>query len=710
MSVAQGAIEERRLLLSQARELAATAEQAGANRASVGSQVNAILQQAKEVVAGASVGGKKVFGTGQSEIRVPSAVAGNFGVQLGGSRTVTTTTYTSSAGSSTPVYETRPVYEDRPMYTTVPTYTTQTATGQKEWTRLLAGQRRTAQGMESSWGGDTTSDLATGKDGAIFAVGEVDYAYYGKVSSATFDGQTLKGDDGFLTKYNTDGTIAWSTLIGNGNTGGTFGARGVTVGNDGSVYVVGAVDDAGGTFLTFDDQSTVGNNDAFVTKYNADGSKVWTRVVGSVTGNEVGLDVKVDGSGAVYLAGSVRGTTILDGQTWRGTGNESFVTKFDANGNKAWTRLSGESWFVHIHSDFQGSSEASIGRTQLTLGSDGMVYLAPRNEYVGGGAQALKMDKVFKFDSAGTKQGELIVSGGPTLSTDAMAGAEINGILTGSDGSIYVTGNTAFAQPGNEYLGGSDDAFLTKFNADGTKAWTKQFGGRGADYGVGLTEGTDGKIYVAGTSASSFGGGTNNYDPNNTTSGNYFDAFVTQFDIDGTQGWTKLVGSDRLQQGYSVTTGLDGAIYLGGRTTGNLDGQSIANYFETNPSYRGPQDNGNGRGATFLTKFTPTPTNPNSPIQTGTTQVQTGTNRVQVGTQQVLVGTTTSTTVLQPVTQTRTITSPFNDFTVNLSSTASTTSAIASIDEELKYLDTMSRTVGFGLQRANISRRYLVRN
>ena len=684
LSVAQGALEQRRLLLAQARELAGTAEQAGANRTSIGSQVNAILQQAKEVVAGASVGGKQVFGSGQSELRVPSGVAGTFAVKMGGSRTVTNTTYTSSTGSSTPVYETRPVYEDRPIYTTVPTYTPQTATGQKEWTRLLGATNNVVGST------DEISAMATGLDGAIFAVGKVSGGETLGVS--TFDGQTIagvNGSDGFLTKYNTDGTRAWTKVM--GGRGWRDKANGVTVGSDGSIFVVGTIDDAEGTQLTFNGQSTIGKRDAFVTKYNSDGSQAWTTIVGTLSGEEFGSAVKVDSSGSVYLAGRTTSTT-LDGQTHTRdinteTTSLSFVTKLNANGSKAWTRLSDLEGSYHPDS-FDGYESS------LTLGSDGTVYLGASSDYSFRDGKS----KISKYDSQGNKIGDTMISANSWES-----GAALRQLVTGNDGSIYAAGVTRGTIDGNT-SNGYDDAFLIKYNADGTKAWTKQFGGRAGDIANQMTIGTDGKIYVSGTTSGSFGGQTNSFDPNSSSS-DQRDSFVTQFDSNGTQGWTKFVGSAGREFGEGLTTGRDGAIYLGGGTNWHLDGQShtVMTQSQVNSDlYRG--------SSTFLTKFSTNSPTPTGTTPTGTTQVQTGTNRVQVGTQQVLVGTTTSTTVSQPVTQTRTISSPFNEFTVNLSSTASTNSAIASIDAELRYLDTMSRGVGLGLQRANISRRYLVRN
>ena len=52
------------------------------------------------------------------------------------------------------------------------------------------------------------------------------------------------------------------------------------------------------------------------------------------------------------------------------------------------------------------------------------------------------------------------------------------------------------------------------------------------------------------------------------------DAFLTKYSPDGIKQWTRLLGTDLTDRSYAVTTGLDGAIYISGGTQGSLDGQT----------------------------------------------------------------------------------------------------------------------------------------
>ena len=110
---------------------------------------------------------------------------------------------------------------------------------------------------------------------------------------------------------------------------------------------------------------------------------------------------------------------------------------------------------------------------------------------------------------------------------------ETKALTTGLDGSIYVSGYTEGSLDGQTNSGGND-AFLTKYNPDGSKAWTKLLGTWAQDEARALTTGLDGAIYVSGTTSGALDGQTNSAGP---------DAFLTKYNPDGSKAWTKLLGS-----------------------------------------------------------------------------------------------------------------------------------------------------------------------
>ena len=398
----------------------------------------------------------------------------------------------------------------------------------KVWTKLLG-----------STNDDKVTALTTGLDGSIYVSG---YTY-----GALLDGQAQIGglNDAFLTKYSADGTKVWTKLLGSS---GSDYAQALTTGLDGSIYL------SGYTAGALDGQTYSGGfYDAFLTKYSTDGTKVWTKLLGTSSGDlAYALTTGLDGS--IYISGYTAGA--LDGQTYSGGIYDAFLTKYSADGTKVWTKLLGSSGYDRAMA--------------LTTGLDGSIYVSGETYGALDGQTNSGSSDAFltKYSTDGTKVWTKLL--GSSDSDYAQA------LTTGLDGSIYVSGYTYGALDGQNNVG-SYDAFLTKYSGDGTKVWTKLLGTGREDSGTALTTGLDGSIYVSGWTTGALDGQTN--------SGSS-DAFLTKYSTDGTKVWTKLLGSSGGDYAQALTTGLDGSIYVGGTTTGALDGQTNS-----------------GSGDVFLTKY-----------------------------------------------------------------------------------------------------------
>src|SRR2546426_3664206 len=109
-------------------------------------------------------------------------------------------------------------------------------------------------------------------------------------------------------------------------------------------------------------------------------------------------------------------------------------------------------------------------------------------------------------------------------------------LAVAADGTgTYVAGRTEGTIPGQTSLG-SVDAFVRKYNVDGNVSnvsWTQQFGTSGYDYASGLAVDATG-VYVAGTTSGSF--------PGETLQGST-DAFVRKYDVRGEVLWTRQFGT-----------------------------------------------------------------------------------------------------------------------------------------------------------------------
>ena len=101
-------------------------------------------------------------------------------------------------------------------------------------------------------------------------------------------------------------------------------ANGVATDSSGNVYVTG------GTKGGLDGNTSAGDTDLFVVKYNTSGTKQWTKQLGT-SAFDVAFGVATDSSGNVYVTGYTKGG--LDGNTSAGD-RDLFVVKYNSSGTK----------------------------------------------------------------------------------------------------------------------------------------------------------------------------------------------------------------------------------------------------------------------------------------------------------------------------------------------------------------------------------------
>jgi catechol 2,3-dioxygenase-like lactoylglutathione lyase family enzyme len=129
-------------------------------------------------------------------------------------------------------------------------------------------------------------------------------------------------------------------------------------------------------------------------------------------------------------------------------------------------------------------------------------------------------------------------------------------------GSIYVAGQTE-GQLDDQPNRGSYDVFLAKYDATGTRLWTRQFGAVANDGASGCAVDRDGSIYVTGTT---FG------DLASSTVFAEGDPFLAKYDANGVQLWLEQLGSTTDDAAEALTTDPDGNTYIAGTIKGALDG------------------------------------------------------------------------------------------------------------------------------------------
>ena len=307
----------------------------------------------------------------------------------------------------------------------------------------------------------TSRQIGTSADDHGFGVSAdgLGSVYMSGRTGGNLGGTSAGNDDAFLTKWDANnGTLLWSRQLG---TAADDFSSAVSADGLGNVYISGYT---GGSL-----DGVHAGNDAFISKFDAAGTLLWTRQPGiSLTGFDASLGVSADGLGNVFMTGSINAG--------------AFVTKFDDAGALLWTRTFSSRGSVQS----KGISADGLGNVYISGYSDGS--LAPPSA-----GQTEPFIRKYDADGAVLWTKQLGTSG-----NDYSFGVSADGL-----GNAYITGRTQGNLGGP--TAGNDDAFVSKFNAAGTLLWTKQLGTSTYEGSLAVSADGLGNVYTAGGTDGSLG-------------------------------------------------------------------------------------------------------------------------------------------------------------------------------------------------------------
>jgi uncharacterized protein (TIGR03437 family) len=162
-----------------------------------------------------------------------------------------------------------------------------------------------------------------------------------------------------------------------------------------------------------------------------------------------------------------------------------------------------------------------------------------------------------------------------------------------SSAQLQVAGSYLFAEAPP-----STDVFVTKLDTNGNIVYSTYFGGSGTDNAVGLALGSDGSVYVTGTTDSA---------DFPVTKGAYASSgtnFVFKLNPDGSKAWSTYF-ADFASRPYAIAVDAAGSPYIGGQTSGDLPVTPGAYETQFTPSGCPPSNIGPCifAASAFLTKF-----------------------------------------------------------------------------------------------------------
>lgn len=308
-------------------------------------------------------------------------------------------------------------------------------------------------------------------------------------------------ETGAVRKLDASGKELWTREI---DTTSDDTASGITKDSVGNILVVGDTTGA------LDGNAPLGNHDAFIVKYDSAGNKLWTRQFGGNL-NDSGHAVATDAADNIFVVGDTRGT--FDGNVAAGE-YDVFVSKFDAQGVKQWTRQLGtpgtdDSWAV------ASDSAGNVFIGGYVFGSlDGQPWAGQPDAFLA------------KFSPAGAK---LWVH-----QFGFAQGDYVHGLAVDDDDNLYVTGEVWGALD-NKYWGGLSDIFVIKYDAAGVKLWTRQLGINESESGYDIAVDGAGDVLITGLTWGDFDG---------HASEGGTDYVIVKLDASGMKQWSHQFGTD----------------------------------------------------------------------------------------------------------------------------------------------------------------------
>lgn len=321
------------------------------------------------------------------------------------------------------------------------------------------------------------------------------------VTSGALFGSLRGGDDGFVLKLDSGGSIVYSTYFGGLND--DF-INDIAIDNAGGVYVTGATNSTSSFPILNGPQVIHGDggrvNDAFVAKIDVTAGKlVYSTFLGGEN-DDIGRAIKVNSFGNAFVAGETHSASFpfVRGVTRNFGFGDGFITEMSPTGSS----------FVYSTTIF-ASDPDSIN--DIAVDDSDNVYACGQTR-----SADFPLINAFQVEKRGFSDAFVFainIRRNEFLFSTYLGGSgteSANGLFLDNLGNIYITGRTSYPDfprlkplretPGGELI--NDDAFFTKFSAGGSLIYSSLLGGSMDDSASSIAANGD-KIWVAGRTLSS---------------------------------------------------------------------------------------------------------------------------------------------------------------------------------------------------------------
>lgn len=414
------------------------------------------------------------------------------------------------------------------------------------------------------WGGskqEDINDVVIDSNGNIYVTGVTNSKDLPTTNPVcNYQGcNSLYGDtDAFVAKFDSSGTLVFSTYFGGSS---TDSGNGITIGQDGNIYIVGTTNsyDIPGIIKASGSSNYQSKNvgtDAFIAVMPSTGGSITYSMYVGGADNDEGNKIYIDKNNIVTIAMHTKsdGMPILNNiQTACGNG-------YCGNSDGFIFRYINQSYFAQYYGTFLGGSgDDSI--TDLRVDDAGNIILTgwttstdlPLSNATqasnGGSTDAvvatLTPNDIYNPYSGYTNSFTTYLGGS---SEDKANGIDIR------NGNIFVAGYTASSNfptlnPIDPVLDGSSDVFVTKYNLTKQMKFSTYFGGRKDDQAYDIRVNSAGELYIVGsTNSDDF----HTVNPIQSDFGGVNDGFIIKTDNAGSFIYSTYLGGKKHDEAYAI--------------------------------------------------------------------------------------------------------------------------------------------------------------
>ena len=215
------------------------------------------------------------------------------------------------------------------------------------------------------------SGLGVNKRGDVYITGLTE-TYSGLATSGAFQTTQNSSWDSYLAKFDSSGSLEWSTYYGGDD---LDNSKSLTTDGHGNVYVAGLsrsssqMGTAGSYQPTYDGSQSSANYNGFLAKFDSFGNRLWGTYFGK-NGSCISTGVTTDNQGNAFLTGRGSGAPTKNAyQPTANGGHEAYYSKFSPSGHLIFSTFYGGS-----------SNDHYVNHTRMTTDKAGRLIACGRTK------------------------------------------------------------------------------------------------------------------------------------------------------------------------------------------------------------------------------------------------------------------------------------------------------------------------------------------